>query len=44
MLTGKSTRMRSLGMPRHGFILKKCVLIRRIGLIRLRIGIMGEPL
>ena len=42
ILTGKPTRKRPLGRPR-----RRCqyiIRMRGIGLIRLRIGIIGEPL
>ena len=50
IVTGTPTGKRSLGRPRRrwGTILerslKKLVSIRRIGLILLRIGIIGQPL
>ena len=47
ILTGKPTGKRPLGRPRRRWednILKKYASIRGIGLIRLRIGIIGEPL
>ena len=46
-LTGKPTRRRPLGRPRGRWednIRMDLVSMRRIGLIRLRIGINGEPL
>ena len=49
MLTDKPTRKRLLGRPGLdrgtilGWTLKKYVSIRGTGLIRLRIGIIGEP-
>ena len=48
IVTGKTTGMRLLGRPRHRWedIIRnlKQVSIRRIWLIRLRIGIIGEPM
>ena len=50
ILTGAPTEERPLGRPRHrwedniGMNLKKYSSIGRIGLIRLTIGFIGEPL
>ena len=50
IVTGKPKGRRPLGRPRRRWetllewILKKYLSIRGIGLIRLRIGIIGEPL
>ena len=47
MLTGKPTGKRPLGRPRHRWeddIRMDVEEMRIIGLIRLRIGITGEPL
>ena len=50
ILTGKPTGKRPLGRPRRRWEdnirmdLKRWVSMRGIGLIRLRIGIIGEPL
>ena len=48
ILTGKPTGKRSLGRPRRrwedNIRMKRLVSLRGIGLIRLRIGIIGEPL
>ena len=50
MLTGRPTGKKPLGRPRHRWEeniridLKEIISIREIGLIRLRIGIIGEPL
>ena len=50
MLTGKPTGKRPLGRPRRRWednirkTMKREVSMRAIGLIRLRIGIIGEPL
>ena len=47
ILTSKPIRKRPLGRPRHRWednIRMDLVEMREIGLIRLRIGIIGEPL
>ena len=49
VLVDRSTGKRPLGRPRRRWeenvrMLKKLVSIRRIGLIQLKIGIIGEPL
>ena len=46
ILTGKPTGKRPLGRPRRRWEdnIRRYVSMRRIGLIRVRIGIIGEPL